>query len=283
MPIGSGGRRQPPKFKDIGKSVGKATIKGKDVARAVSSKVKRTKIGKSSSSAPVTTSNSWEITLNNSDRRIQKQVKKVMKEKVKDKFVEILIETIQEFKLTLEEEIREAVLESDIYADLADKDGLGGELGITDDTLDLFESNIDKLFDIKLDKDSVQTSGGDDPKFTIAFNISPDPLPENLSDSSLGFAYYTGGGELKPWLAHLLYGDEDFNSGYQVKDAPGFGRTNLKIMIKTDGVDYSIQSDIAGSPNSHWVTETIVEIFPDLQQLFRATLVRNINKVFKAS
>lgn len=283
MPIGSGGRRQPPKFKDLGKSAGKATIKGKDVVRAVNKKVTRRKIGKSSSSPPVIRSNSWEITLNNSDRRIQKQIKKVMKEKIKDKFVEILIDALQEFKLILEQEISESILESDIYADLSDKDGLGGELGLTDDTLDLFESNIDKLFNIKLDKDSVQTSGGDDPKFTIAFNINPDPLPENLSDSSLGFAYYTGGGELKPWLAHLLYGDDNFNTGYQVKDAPGFGRTNLKIMIQTDGVDYKIQSDIAGSSENHWITETIVEIFPDLQQLFRATIVRNINKVFKAS
>ena len=260
MPIGSGGRRLPSKF-----NANKVTKKAKQAVKNSS------------------VTGDIEIKLINRNSTISKKIKEAMKEKIKDKFVEILINTIQEFKLVLENEIREAILESDIYANLADEDDLGGDLGVNDEILNKFENNVDKLFSVKLDQNSVKTSGGPNSLFQIAFNVDPNPLPEDLSDVSLGFAYYTGSGKLMRWLAQLLYGDEDYNPGHTVVTSPGFGRTNMKIMVETDGVDYKLKSDIAGTVNNHWVIDTITEIFPDLQRLFKKALEDNIDRTFRSS
>jgi len=278
MPIGSGGRKLPPKI-----NANQPTVYYQAPANPPKNNVNKvTKKAKQAvENASIT--GDIEIKLINRNSTISKKIKEAMKEKIKDKFVEILIDVIQEFQLRLEEEIKEAILESDIYASLSEESELGGDLGVSDSTLDLFEDNIHKLFSIKLDQNSAQSSGGPGSLFQIAFNIDPNPLPEDLSDTSLGFAYYTGAGELKTWLAYLLYGDDNYNPGHTVVTSPGFGRTNIKIMVETDGVDYKLKSDIAGSVSNHWVIDTITDIFPDLQRIFKKTLEDNIAKTFRPS
>jgi hypothetical protein len=54
-------------------------------------------------------------------------------------------------------------------------------------------------------------------------------------------------------------------------------------MVETDGVDYKLKSDIAGSVSNHWVIDTITDIFPDLQRIFKKTLEDNIAKTFRPS
>jgi hypothetical protein len=126
MQIGSGGRKLPPKF-----NANKVTKKAKQAVKNSS------------------VTGDIEIKLINRNSTISKKIKEAMKEKIKDKFVEILIDVIQEFQLRLEEEIKEAILESDIYASLSEESELGGDLGVSDSTLDLFEDNIHNLFSIK--------------------------------------------------------------------------------------------------------------------------------------
>lgn len=280
MPIGSGGRRQPPKFKDLGKSAGKATIKGKDVARAVSKRVKKSKKAKSSSNAPVISVNSWELRLTDKDSRIKQLVRKASVNLLRDKFAEILGYAVADFSDAAKEEIAAELEGVDVLNSLLNEDKIASELGITDEVLIKFESNLDKLFQLRIDQ-KLSNSSINDRMPTASFEIIPFPKEEDLMDTSIGFAYYTEKGELKRWLAQLLYGEEDYNPGYQVIDAKGFGRTNLKIMVKTDGKEYELDSSVRGSKYSNWIRDTIQEMIGDLQLIYKKILQSHIQEEIK--
>ena len=196
------------------------------------------------------------LTILDSNQAIAQKVRKALRAAIqKEDFLNTKVQKIIDF---IGQFLYEQFVNSPTYTSLT-SGTLRAELGLDD-------SEVAKLPDLIIDMLTIHSDldfSNGKIKLVIKFideNFDPNKYGSYISVNRRGES------TLIPWLYWLLTaGTNDVVVDYKVALIQGAGRSEMAIMMEEEGATYYIEHIFSGTAQYNWITRTIKDSFPEIQ------------------
>ena len=193
---------------------------------------------------------------------IAAKLKSALAEKVKN-------EELIEFRariagLKVKQFLMDRFINSETYRSLTSGE-LKGEFGLTNREAAKIPDILDDIIHVYVAPNKTKANG----IFTITIGIGS---PAEIDYNKHG-VFITEKGEAIHWLWWLLtQGTQPLVSGYSFFLKQGIGRSEIGIMVASDGFDYYVDNYFAGVEGDNWISRTIREYKVEIQKILKESL-----------
>lgn len=155
-------------------------------------------------------------------------------------------------------------MQSEVYFSLTGG-YLRGEFGLTDKQVSKIPDILDDLIHVYIQHTEEKEKGIFKVKIGIVSPADFDPNKHGVFISEKGDAIH--------WLWWLLtQGTQPVVEGYSVFFKQGIGRSEMAIMVKSEGYNYSIDNYFAGTENDNWITRVVKAHQKEIEVILKGKL-----------
>lgn len=155
-------------------------------------------------------------------------------------------------------------IQSEVYFSLTGG-YLRGEFGLTDKQISKIPDILDDIINIYVEHTVEKDKG--------IFKVRIGIVNLNDFDPNKHGVFITEKGEAIHWLWWLLtQGTNSVVEGYSVFFKQGIGRSEMAIMIQSEGFNYSIDNYFAGTENDNWITRVIRAHQKEIENILKENL-----------
>lgn len=193
---------------------------------------------------------------------------------IRDHMSSVFVKAIPSIRDKIKVLIKEALVAQPEYGSLISGQ-LKYEFGIpasqqVNAIIDLWVNNIQVDYNLPVAKSTTITGG---------FSLSA--IEADYSDvisSEAAIVVDSMSGAVLPWLEWLLlYGGKIIVKNYSVKFGPNpRSRTGMAVMVETDGKNWRVPPEFAGTLNNNWVTRALDTIDDKVLDIIQAEIEKHI-------